>query len=169
MAISTFRQLHELCRVQLLLNTKYGPRLLSHCTILSTNSSPLTLTLMYIHRSASDDIAREYWACVKIQSWFRGERVRAYLRHLSHSAAAIQKAYRGYLGRRKYRILLKVRTSCFIGRFRSYGSVRIVNVLKAVLKTACPLGPFGKLFSSFHDFVPIPMCRGHEATCTIHT
>ncbi|XP_014673746.1 PREDICTED: spermatogenesis-associated protein 17-like [Priapulus caudatus] len=46
---------------------------------------------------------KEYRAAVKVQSWFRGLRVRAYLRYLNDSAVHIQKIWRGYVGRKMYR------------------------------------------------------------------
>ncbi|KAK6999774.1 spermatogenesis-associated protein 17 [Biomphalaria glabrata] len=49
----------------------------------------------------------EYTAAVKIQSWFRGTRVRAYLRYLSKCATTIQKHWRGVLSRKYCRGLVK--------------------------------------------------------------
>ena len=39
----------------------------------------------------------EYESAVKIQAWFRGIRLRAYLNHLNNSATVIQKYWRGYV------------------------------------------------------------------------
>lgn len=54
----------------------------------------------------------EYNAAVKIQSWYRGMRVREYLKHVNNAAITIQRSFRGYSGRKKYRKLLdeRVRT-----------------------------------------------------------
>ncbi|XP_011403289.1 PREDICTED: spermatogenesis-associated protein 17-like [Amphimedon queenslandica] len=58
-------------------------------------------------REAEDWREKEYNAAIKIQSWFRGCRVRAYLRYLNECAVIIQKTYRGHYGRRQYREYLK--------------------------------------------------------------
>ncbi|KAL5008379.1 hypothetical protein ScPMuIL_013960 [Solemya velum] len=50
---------------------------------------------------------REYVAAVQIQAFFRGCRVRSYMRHLHNSAKILQKRWRGFLGRQFYRILVK--------------------------------------------------------------
>lgn len=41
----------------------------------------------------------EYKACVRIQAWFRGLKVRAYMKHLTASTVLIQKIWRGYRAR----------------------------------------------------------------------
>ncbi|RNA00649.1 Spermatogenesis-associated 17 [Brachionus plicatilis] len=48
-------------------------------------------------------------AAIKIQSWYRGLKVRTYMKHLNKNATVIQKIWRGYQGRRKYRIQLEER------------------------------------------------------------
>jgi hypothetical protein len=58
-------------------------------------------------READEARDREYGAAVTTQSWFRGCRLRAYLRYLSESAMVVQRWYRGHLGRKLYRQLLK--------------------------------------------------------------
>ncbi|XP_062581254.1 spermatogenesis-associated protein 17-like isoform X2 [Saccostrea cucullata] len=50
---------------------------------------------------------REYLSSVKIQAWYRGERSRAYIRHLNKCATIIQKMWRGFIGRGLTRILIK--------------------------------------------------------------
>ncbi|TNN09741.1 Spermatogenesis-associated protein [Schistosoma japonicum] len=45
----------------------------------------------------------EYNAAVKIQAWFRGIRIRCYLKLLEKCTIIIQKTWRGYLGRKYYR------------------------------------------------------------------
>ena len=73
------------------------------------NEVPLNVYVLLVTiRTASDNVEREYCAAMKIQSWFRGERVRAYLRYLHECATLIQKCYRGHLGRKLYRRRLKV-------------------------------------------------------------
>ncbi|XP_059143790.1 spermatogenesis-associated protein 17-like [Physella acuta] len=64
---------------------------------------------------------KEYAAAVKIQSWFRGSRVRFYLKHLNHSATIIQKTWRGYLGRKFCRILVK--NTLFIIKLNYYNGM----------------------------------------------
>lgn len=49
----------------------------------------------------------EFNAALKIQSWYRGCRLRAYLRRLHACALIIQRNYRGFLGRKKYGRQLK--------------------------------------------------------------
>uniref|UniRef100_A0A8C6X5R0 Uncharacterized protein n=1 Tax=Naja naja TaxID=35670 RepID=A0A8C6X5R0_NAJNA len=53
----------------------------------------------------------EYYAAVKIQSWFRGCKVRAYIRYLNKMMVFIQKWWRGYQGRKKFRKMLEVKLS----------------------------------------------------------
>ncbi|KAK4475372.1 hypothetical protein MN116_002434 [Schistosoma mekongi] len=45
----------------------------------------------------------EYNAAVKIQAWFRGIRIRCYLKLLEKCTIIIQKTWRGYQGRKRYR------------------------------------------------------------------
>ncbi|KAL5474824.1 hypothetical protein EMCRGX_G026843 [Ephydatia muelleri] len=49
----------------------------------------------------------EFNAALKIQSWYRGCRLRAYVRRLHKCALVIQRNYRGRLGRNRYRRRLK--------------------------------------------------------------
>ncbi|VTJ79157.1 Hypothetical predicted protein, partial [Marmota monax] len=51
---------------------------------------------------------KENDAAVKIQSWFRGCRNRAYIRYLHRVATIIQKCWRSYLGKKQYRHLVKL-------------------------------------------------------------
>lgn len=50
----------------------------------------------------------EYNAAVKIQSWYRGLRARAYINHINESAIFIQRCFRGYQGRKKFRNVLEM-------------------------------------------------------------
>ncbi|XP_030050527.1 spermatogenesis-associated protein 17 [Microcaecilia unicolor] len=59
------------------------------------------------YRLAEDYRIIEYKAAVKIQSWFQGCRVRAYIRSLHRRATIIQKTWRGYLGRKCYRMMVQ--------------------------------------------------------------
>ncbi len=58
--------------------------------------------------NANQERSKEYNAALCIQRWFRGCRVRAYLKHLHDNAIIIQSHYRGYLGRAEHRRRLKV-------------------------------------------------------------
>eukprot|EP00795_Rhopilema_esculentum_P013505 gene13505-4385_t len=52
----------------------------------------------------------EHKNAIKIQSWFRGEKVRAYIRHLHHCALVIQRSYRAHVDRAIYREKVKIQT-----------------------------------------------------------
>ncbi|XP_026930783.1 spermatogenesis-associated protein 17 isoform X3 [Acinonyx jubatus] len=68
------------------------------------------LVHQYYFRNSAVDVFRkkEYDAAVKIQSWFRGCQIRAYLRYLHRVATVIQKCWRGYLGRQHYQLIVKL-------------------------------------------------------------
>ncbi|XP_067942283.1 spermatogenesis-associated protein 17-like [Watersipora subatra] len=57
--------------------------------------------------SAQANRTREYQAAVKIQSWYRALRARAYLRYIIDCSNVIQKRYRGFQGRKEFRVFLK--------------------------------------------------------------
>uniref|UniRef100_A0A8B9CFI1 Spermatosis associated 17 n=1 Tax=Anser brachyrhynchus TaxID=132585 RepID=A0A8B9CFI1_9AVES len=67
------------------------------------------------NRCVDEDRKIKYKAAVKIQSWFRGCRVRAYLRHLNKMVICIQKRWRGYQSRRYFRKIVKIQK-----RWRGY-------------------------------------------------
>ncbi|XP_041491185.1 spermatogenesis-associated protein 17 [Microtus oregoni] len=50
---------------------------------------------------------KENDAAVTIQSWFRGCRVRAYIRHLNRLVTIMQKWWRSYLGRKRYQLIVE--------------------------------------------------------------
>ncbi|XP_070577450.1 spermatogenesis-associated protein 17-like [Ptychodera flava] len=60
------------------------------------------------NRIAEDLRHREFDASVRIQAWFRGARVRAYIKFLNRCATIVQKLWRGFLGRAVYREIIKV-------------------------------------------------------------
>lgn len=62
-------------------------------------------------REAEYQRHREFQAALKIQCWFRGTKVRAYLRFLHYCATTIQRHFRGYKGREIYRRLVQERLS----------------------------------------------------------
>nr|XP_039252289.1 spermatogenesis-associated protein 17-like [Styela clava] len=59
------------------------------------------------HEDAEANRIFEYNNAVVIQSWYRGLRVRHYLRHLQNCSIVIQRNWRGFMGRRFYRILVR--------------------------------------------------------------
>ncbi|XP_023422765.1 spermatogenesis-associated protein 17 isoform X2 [Cavia porcellus] len=70
----------------------------------------------YFRNSVVDELRnKEHYAAVKIQSWFRGCRVRAYIRYLNRVAIIIQKWWRGYLSRKVYRLTVEIQK-----RWRGY-------------------------------------------------
>jgi hypothetical protein len=57
-------------------------------------------------REANQMRSVENEAAVKIQAWFRGVKIRAYMKHLSMHAMRVQKVWRGGMGRRDFRAVL---------------------------------------------------------------
>ncbi|XP_010139484.1 PREDICTED: spermatogenesis-associated protein 17, partial [Buceros rhinoceros silvestris] len=76
-----------------------------------------------IFRSLYEDLKIDYKAAVKIQSWFRGCRVRAYLRYLTKMVVCIQKWWRGYQSRRYFRKM--VETAYFIMKMNFYNEMAV--------------------------------------------
>ncbi|XP_007950674.1 spermatogenesis-associated protein 17 [Orycteropus afer afer] len=63
----------------------------------------------YFRNSVVDQFRkRENDAAIKIQSWFRGCKVRAYIRYLHKRVTIIQKWWRSYLGRQHYQLMVKI-------------------------------------------------------------
>lgn len=58
-------------------------------------------------RDAECQRQREFQAALNIQCWFRGTKVRAYLRFLHYCATTIQRHFRGHKGREIYRRLVQ--------------------------------------------------------------
>ncbi|XP_006203715.3 spermatogenesis-associated protein 17 isoform X1 [Vicugna pacos] len=81
----------------------------------------------YYYRNSVVDVFRkkENDAAIKIQSWFRGCQVRAYIRHLHTVATTIQKWWRGYLGRRRYQLIVKLAYYTMKMNFYNAMAVRI--------------------------------------------
>ncbi|XP_041107508.1 spermatogenesis-associated protein 17 isoform X2 [Polyodon spathula] len=75
------------------------------------------------NRVAEENRRKEHKAALLIQSWFRGCRVRAYLRHLQRKATTIQKIWRGYLGRMYFRRMVK--TAYFIMKMNFYNEMAV--------------------------------------------
>ena len=72
-----------------------------------TKRQKIVDTAFEVYREAAEKKKLEYNSAVKIQAWFRGLRVRAYLRILNNAAVTIQKNFRGYLARKVCRIRVK--------------------------------------------------------------
>lgn len=63
------------------------------------------------HRYADERRAIELRAVIRIQSWYRGIRLRYYLKYLNNAAIVIQKSWRGYVSRVHYRVHLQERVA----------------------------------------------------------
>ncbi|XP_071346179.1 spermatogenesis-associated protein 17 isoform X2 [Trachinotus anak] len=57
---------------------------------------------------AEENRQRENQAAIRIQSWFRACKVRAYLSHLHKKAIIIQKIWRGFTARARFRQMVKI-------------------------------------------------------------
>lgn len=68
----------------------------------------MLINQLFFHSTAEANRRREYDAAVKIQSWYRALRARAYLRYLVECSNIIQKRFRGHQSRREFRVYLKV-------------------------------------------------------------
>uniref|UniRef100_A0A8D0ZZX0 Spermatosis associated 17 n=1 Tax=Sus scrofa TaxID=9823 RepID=A0A8D0ZZX0_PIG len=79
-------------------------------TLARLQARSASVARQYYYRNSVVDVFRkkENDAAVKIQSWFRGCRVRAYIRYLHRAATVIQKRWRGYLGRQHYQLIVKL-------------------------------------------------------------
>ncbi|XP_052010178.1 spermatogenesis-associated protein 17 [Xyrauchen texanus] len=75
------------------------------------------------NRIAEENRQRENEAAVKIQRWFRGCQVRAYLRHLHKNATLIQKIWRGFTARELFR--QRVKTAYFIMKMNFYNKMAV--------------------------------------------
>ncbi|CAJ1048935.1 spermatogenesis-associated protein 17 isoform X1 [Xyrichtys novacula] len=63
--------------------------------------------ILHRHNQAEENRKRENQAAIRIQSWFRACRVRAYLSHLHKKAVIIQKIWRGFTARARFRQMVK--------------------------------------------------------------
>ncbi|XP_076835275.1 spermatogenesis-associated protein 17 isoform X2 [Brachyhypopomus gauderio] len=75
------------------------------------------------NRIAEENRQRENAAAVKIQSWFRGCKVRVYLSHLHRKATTIQKTWRGFSARRHFR--QRVKTAYFLMKMNFYNEMAV--------------------------------------------
>uniref|UniRef100_UPI0037E8C8E8 spermatogenesis-associated protein 17 n=1 Tax=Semicossyphus pulcher TaxID=241346 RepID=UPI0037E8C8E8 len=63
--------------------------------------------LFYTHSQAEENRLKENRAAIRIQSWFRACKVRAYLSHLHKKAVIIQKIWRSFTARARFRQMVK--------------------------------------------------------------
>ncbi|XP_071996215.1 spermatogenesis-associated protein 17 isoform X2 [Engystomops pustulosus] len=91
--------------------------------------SELTMEYFQRCRDAEENRLTEYNAAVVIQSWFRGCRVRAYLRYLNRMVTVIQKWWRGYRARKYFRSKVKIQK-----RWRGYYIRKYVHNYYALKK-----------------------------------
>ncbi|KAI4537066.1 hypothetical protein MG293_013269 [Ovis ammon polii] len=98
-----------------------------------------SIAQQYYYRNSVVDVFRkkENDAAVKIQSWFRGCQVRAYIRYLHRVATIIQKQWRGYLGRQQYQAIVKIQRRWRGYKIRKYcfNYYYLKEYLKAVSET----------------------------------
>nr|XP_023690076.1 spermatogenesis-associated protein 17 isoform X2 [Paramormyrops kingsleyae] len=74
-------------------------------------------------RADEERRVKEDRAALRIQSWFRGTRLRSYLRHLQRKATIIQKIWRGYIARVYFR--KKVKVQCFVMKMNFYNEMAV--------------------------------------------
>ncbi|OAF69648.1 Spermatogenesis-associated protein 17 [Intoshia linei] len=72
----------------------------------------------------------EYFAAVKIQSWFRGVKWRKQLKYLNECATKIQKTWRGYMGRQKFRRLAMEKKDQEYNKMRRDAAIMIQKTWK---------------------------------------
>ncbi|XP_037645565.1 spermatogenesis-associated protein 17 [Sebastes umbrosus] len=77
----------------------------------------------YTNSQAEENRQREYQAATRIQSWFRACKVRAYLSHLHKKAIIIQKIWRGFTARARFRQM--VTAAYFIMKMNFYEEMAV--------------------------------------------
>ncbi|XP_016382378.1 spermatogenesis-associated protein 17 [Sinocyclocheilus rhinocerous] len=75
------------------------------------------------NRIAEENRQKENEAAVRIQSWFKGCQVRAFLSHLHKNATLIQKIWRGFTARALFR--QRVKTAYFIMKMNFYNKMAV--------------------------------------------
>ncbi|XP_013414283.1 spermatogenesis-associated protein 17 [Lingula anatina] len=83
------------------------------------------------NNKAEEERQKEFQSIIKIQAWYRGQKARAYLRYLNDCAIVIQKRWRGFLGRKHYRVYVK--NKVFIMKMNHYNemAVKIQKIWRA--------------------------------------
>uniref|UniRef100_A0A8C9YCX5 Spermatogenesis associated 17 n=1 Tax=Sander lucioperca TaxID=283035 RepID=A0A8C9YCX5_SANLU len=77
----------------------------------------------YRNSQAEENRQREYQAANRIQSWFRASKVRAYLSHLHKKAIIIQRIWRGFTARARFRQMVKA--AYFIMKMNFYEEMAV--------------------------------------------
>nr|XP_019935310.1 PREDICTED: spermatogenesis-associated protein 17 [Paralichthys olivaceus] len=72
---------------------------------------------------AEENRQRESWAATRIQSWFRACKVQAYVSHLHKKAIIIQKIWRGFTARARFRQMVKA--AYFIMKMNFYEEMAV--------------------------------------------
>ncbi|XP_017575829.2 spermatogenesis-associated protein 17 [Pygocentrus nattereri] len=75
------------------------------------------------NRIAEENRQRENSAAVRIQSWIRGCRARAYLSHIHRKATIIQKTWRGFKAREHFR--QRVKAAYFLMKMNFYNKMAV--------------------------------------------
>ncbi|XP_031702166.1 spermatogenesis-associated protein 17 isoform X2 [Anarrhichthys ocellatus] len=75
------------------------------------------------NRQAEENRQRENQAATRIQSWFRARKVQAYLSHLHKKAIIIQKIWRGFTARARFRQMVKA--AYFIMKMNLYEEMAV--------------------------------------------
>lgn len=90
---------------------------------LQTRSSFLETQYYHRNRVVDEFRKKENDAAVKIQSWFRGCRVRAYIRHLNRVVTIMQKWWRSYIGRKQYQLIVQI--ACYTMKMNHYNAMAV--------------------------------------------
>uniref|UniRef100_A0A8D0EYL9 Spermatogenesis associated 17 n=1 Tax=Strix occidentalis caurina TaxID=311401 RepID=A0A8D0EYL9_STROC len=106
-----------------------------------------SIITFYIFRAVDEDRKIEYKAAVKIQSWFRGCRVRAYLRYLNKMVIFIQKWWRGYRSRRYFSKLVEIQK-----RWRGYYVRKYIHNYYALKKYLEAISVNNEIVSELQDY-----------------
>nr|CAH8875092.1 unnamed protein product [Trichobilharzia regenti] len=91
------------------------------------------IKLKETYRNCDTHRLSEYNAAVKIQAWFRGIRIRCYLKFINKCTIVIQKTWRGYLGRKHYRLVLSEAVVRFRRNKFSTAAAKIQSAWKGYL------------------------------------
>ncbi|MEQ2198030.1 hypothetical protein XENOCAPTIV_006580 [Xenoophorus captivus] len=82
----------------------------------------------YRNRQAEENRQKENQAAIRIQSWFRACKVRAYLSHLHKKAIILQKTWRGFAARAYVRQMVKA--AYFTMKMNFYNEMAVrVNIM----------------------------------------
>ncbi|XP_013880496.1 spermatogenesis-associated protein 17 isoform X2 [Austrofundulus limnaeus] len=93
-----------------------------HTTIKSSDEE-FKREYFYRNSEAEENREEENRAVIRIQSWFRACKVRAYLSHLHKKAVIIQKIWRGFAARARFRQMVKA--AYFIMKMNFYEEMAV--------------------------------------------